>query len=115
MINNGYEGNESEKHVYYKSWNVGLYDDDLLIYGSNLFVINETINILKSHFDIKDIGEANFILCMKITKTCDDIFLDQSHYIKEIMRRYNFIDYKHVSTPFDASVHLSPNEKEKTF
>ena len=47
-------------------------------------VINETKNMLKSHFDMKDLGGANFILGMKITKTCDGIFLDQSHYVEKI-------------------------------
>ena len=40
--------------------------------------------MLKSHFDMKDLGEANFILGMKITKTYDGIFLDQSHYVEKI-------------------------------
>ena len=39
---------------------------------------------LKSHFDMKDLGEANFILGMKITKTCDGKYLDQSHYVEKI-------------------------------
>ena len=29
--------------------------------------------MLKSHFDMKDLDEANFILGMKITKACDGI------------------------------------------
>ena len=33
--------------------------------------------MLKSHFDMKDLCEASFILGMKITKICDRIFLDQ--------------------------------------
>ena len=41
--------------------------------------------MLKSHFDMKDLGEANFILDMKITKTCDGIFLNQSHYVEKIL------------------------------
>ena len=52
--------------------------------------------MLKNHFDIKDLGEANFILSMKITKTCDEIFLDQSHYVEKILRKYNFHDHKSV-------------------
>ena len=56
----------------------------MLIFGSNLHVINETKNMLKSHFDMKDFGKANFILGMKITKTYDEIFLDQSHYVEKI-------------------------------
>ena len=80
----------------------------MLIFGSNMHVTNETKNMLKSHFDMKDIGEANFILSMKITKVCDRIFLDQSHYANKILRKYNFHDHKSVATPFDSSVHLFP-------
>ena len=40
--------------------------------------------MLKSHFDMKDLGEASSILGMKITKTCNEIFLDQSHYVEKI-------------------------------
>ena len=40
--------------------------------------------MLKSHFDMKDLGEASFILGMKITKTCARIFLDQSHYVEKV-------------------------------
>ena len=58
--------------------------DDMLIFCSNMHVINETKNMLKSHFDMKDLSEANFILGMKITKICDGIFLDQSHYAEKI-------------------------------
>ena len=55
---------------------------------------------------MKDLGEANFILGMKITKTCDGIYLDQSHYIEKILKKQNFLDCKHVATLFDSSVHL---------
>ena len=34
----------------------------MLIFGSNTHVINETKNMLKSHFDMKDFSETNFIL-----------------------------------------------------
>ena len=61
--------------------------------------------VLRSHFDI---GEANFILGMKITKTCDGIYLEQSHYFEKILKKYNYHDCKHVVTPFDSSVHLFP-------
>ncbi|RWR85165.1 putative Polyprotein [Cinnamomum micranthum f. kanehirae] len=117
MIENGYKSNESDKCIYYKSWEnshaiVSLYVDDLLIFGSNLHVINETKNMLCSYFDMKDLGEANFILGMKITKSCDGIFLDQSHYVEKILKKYNYNDCKHVVTPFDSSTHLFPVEND---
>ena len=89
MIKNGCKSNECDKCIYSKSWNnlhvvISLYVDDMLILGTNMHVINETKNMFKSHFDMKDLGEANFILGIKITKTCDGIFLDQSHYVEKI-------------------------------
>ena len=117
MIENGFKTNECDKCIYHKSWNnshviICLYVDDLLIFGSNMNVIDEAKNILRSHFDMKDLGEANFILGIKITRTCEGIFLDQSHYVEKILKKYNFHDCKHVATPFDSSVHLFPVESE---
>ena len=56
---------------------------------------------------MKDLSEANFILGMKITKTCDGIYLEQSHYIEKNLKN-NYHDCKHVVTPFDSSIHLFP-------
>lgn len=65
-----------------------------------------------SHFDMKDLSETNFILGMKITKTYDGIFLDQLHYIENILKKYKYIDCKHISTPFDSSIHSFPVESK---
>lgn len=76
---------------------ISLYVDNMLIFGSIIHVINETM---------KDPGETNFILGKKIAKTCDSIFLDQSHYVEKILRKCNCHDYKSVATLFDSNVHL---------
>ena len=121
MIENGYKSNKCDKCIYSKLWNnlhviISLYVDGMLIFGSNMHVINETKNMLKSHFDMKDLGKASFILGMKITKTCYGIFLDQSQYVEKILRNYNFHDHKNVATPFDSSVHLFPmNNNDEIF
>ena len=80
--------------------------DDLLIFGSNLHIIKKIKDMLSSYFDMKDPGEANFILDIKITKIYDDIFLDRSHYIEKILKKYNYTDCKHMATLFYSSVHL---------
>ena len=66
MIENGYKSNKCDKYIYSKSWNnlhviISLYVDDMLIFGSNIHVINETKNMLKSHFDVKDLGKGHQI------------------------------------------------------
>ena len=120
-IENDYKSNECDKCIYSKSWNnlhviISLYVDYMLIFCSNMHVINETKNMLKSYFDMKDLGEDNFILGMKITKAYDGIFLEQSYYVEKMLRKYNFHDHKSVSTPFDSSIHLFPvNNDDEIF
>ncbi|KAF3628205.1 Phospho-2-dehydro-3-deoxyheptonate aldolase 1, chloroplastic [Capsicum annuum] len=38
--------------------------------------------------------------------------LAYSQYVEKILKKYNFLDCKHVVTPFDSSVHLFPVESE---
>lgn len=67
MIESGFKTNGCDKCIYHKSWNnshviICLYIDDLLIFGSNMYVIDEAKNVLRSHFDMKDLGKVSFIL-----------------------------------------------------
>lgn len=115
IIANGFKINESDKCIYYKYENnictiICLYVDDLLIFGSTIDVVNETKSMLSSSFDMKDLGEADVILGIKITKTANGISLDQSHYIQKILKKYDYYDCKPVCTPFDPSVKLLKNE-----
>jgi len=41
----------------------------MLILGTNLLVLNETKKLLSSLFEMKDMGEADVILEIKIQKT----------------------------------------------
>ena len=75
-------------------------------------IINAAKMLLKNNFDMKDLGEANVILGMKISRTSNGIFVDQSHYIEKILKKYNYFDCKLASIPFDSSVHLFPTKDE---
>ena len=117
VLTNGFRSNESDKCIYYKSFGdshviICLYVDDLLIFGTNMQVIEVTKALLKSNFEMKDLGEANVILGMKITKNSEGIFIDQSHYIEKIFKKYNYFDCKPVCTPFDSHVCLFPTKND---
>ena len=61
-----------------------LYVDDILIFGTNVNVVNETKMFLSSKFDMRDLGEADVILGIK-KKTKNGYSLCQSHYIEKIL------------------------------
>ncbi|CAB4282562.1 unnamed protein product [Prunus armeniaca] len=53
---------------------------------------------------MKDLGDANVILGIKITRSEKGFSLDQSHYIEKINKKYNYFDCKPTCTPYDPSV-----------
>ena len=54
-----------------------LYVDDMLIMGSNNEVIKTTKEMFNNKFDMKDLGVADVILGIKISKTSDGLILSQ--------------------------------------
>jgi hypothetical protein len=61
---------------------------------------------------MKNLGEANVILGIKITRSEKGISLDQSHYMEKILKKYGYYDCKEKNTPYDGSVKLFKNTGE---
>jgi hypothetical protein len=88
-----------------------LYVDDILIFSTNIDVINEVKSFLSKSFDIKDLGEVYVILSIKLIKADGGITLSQSHYVEKVLKRLGFFDCKPSSTPYYPSVTLWKNKR----
>nr|GEY77679.1 hypothetical protein [Tanacetum cinerariifolium] len=58
---------------------------------------------------MKDMGEADIILVIKIKRKNKGIVITQSHYIEKILKKFNRKDCSLVSTPMDLVEKLKPN------
>jgi hypothetical protein len=87
-----------------------LYVDDILTFETNIDTINEVKSFLSKSFDMKDLGEANVILNIKLIKDDSGITLLQSHYVKKVLSRFGFMDSKPSPTTYDPSVTLRKNK-----
>jgi hypothetical protein len=107
----GFVVNEADKCVYYRYGGgegviLCLYVDDILIFGTSTRVIDEIKSFLSRCFDMKDLGPADVILNIKLTKSEDGITLNQSHYAEKILSRFGFEECKISPTPYDVSIKL---------
>ncbi|GKA93173.1 retrovirus-related pol polyprotein from transposon TNT 1-94 [Tanacetum coccineum] len=114
MLESGFKINECDKCVYVKDTSAGyvilcLYVDDMLIVGSNDKMIRSTKDMLKSKFDMKDMGLADVILRIKIIRTQNGLVLSQAHYVDKILNTHNAGDSGQARTPIDTSLHLFKN------
>jgi len=80
-----------------------LYLDDILLAGNNLEMIEATKIWLSSIFEMKDMGEARYVLGMEIIRNCPKKLLgiSQEVYIKKVLQRLRMHYSKPVDTPVE--------------
>jgi hypothetical protein len=60
---------------------------------------------------MKDLGEADVILNIKLIKGENEITLTQSHYVEKVLSRFGYKDRKPSPTPYDPSLILRKNKR----
>nr|GEV63133.1 zinc finger, CCHC-type [Tanacetum cinerariifolium] len=114
-VHKGFVLKQSDKCVYCKfdkSDNgviICLYVDGMLIFWTNQDQVDKTKEFLLSIFFIKDMGEADVILGIRIKREDKGIKITQSHYIEKILKKFKCDDCCPVSTPLDSTIKLMPN------
>ena len=114
MMSNGFRINECEKCLYLKTTKnayvmLCLYVDDMLIIGSNNDILNQTKTMLHGQFDMKDMGLADVILGIKITRNSNGYILSQQHYAEKVLDRFKTYSSGTSTTPVDTTLHLKKN------
>ncbi|GJZ30954.1 zinc finger, CCHC-type containing protein [Tanacetum coccineum] len=115
VLSSGYLLNQANKCEYSKFDKTGkgviifLYVDNMLIFDTDQVQVNLTKKFLSSKFSMKDIGEADVILGIRIKHESNGIAISQSHYIEKVLKKFNYFDCTPVSTPIDTSEKPMPN------
>ncbi|MBW0511644.1 hypothetical protein O181_051359 [Austropuccinia psidii MF-1] len=84
--------------------------DNIAIFGKEV----ETFKLeMSSESDIKDLGEADLMLGIKVAQLEKCITLDQQHFTKALLDLYGMGDCRPVLTPFVPNQHLSSATDEE--
>ena len=117
MMSHGFKINECDKCVYVKEVEHGyvivcLYVDDMLIISSDDKIITSTKNMLNSRFDMKDMGLVDVILGIKLIRRSYGLILSKSHYVDNILGKFDKDNSEIARTPVDVTLNLSKNKGE---
>ena len=75
-----------------------VYVDDI-IFGSNEESINQNFaSVMQQEFEMSLLGELTYFLGLQVQQTKDAIFLSQTKYLKQILKKYGMEDSKLVCT-----------------
>ncbi|CAH9135323.1 unnamed protein product, partial [Cuscuta epithymum] len=96
MKSNGFIKNKVDQCTYLKMSGskfiiLVLYVDDILLASSDLDLLHETKRLLFGHFDMKDLGEASYVIGIEIhrDRVKGTLGLSQKAYIERILERFN--------------------------
>ena len=102
----GFKDNVEDNYVYAKFKKgkfifLVLYVDDILLASSDVSLLLETKKFLSSKFDMKDLGEASFVLGIEIHRDRSKgvLGLSQKAYIEKILKKFNMHKYSPSPTP----------------
>ncbi|MCO5571667.1 hypothetical protein L7F22_025414 [Adiantum nelumboides] len=88
---------------------LALYVDHMPIADKHKKILNALKKELNSAFSMKDLGPAEHVLDMRITRSRKKhlMFLSQNNYIKKVLERFNMIDAKPLGVPLPPHTKLS--------
>ena len=95
---------------------LSLYVDDILLAGNSKKMIDTAKKWLSSNFEMKNMGEASYVLGVKIIRDRAKrlLSLSQETYIKRMLERYHMQNSKPMDNPINKSLSLSHDMCPKT-
>ncbi|KAL0445875.1 UNVERIFIED_CONTAM: Copia protein [Sesamum latifolium] len=93
-----------------------LYVDDILLIGNDVKMLGDIKAWLSTQFSMKDMGEASYILGIKIyrDRSRKMLGLTQSSYFEKVLKRFKMEDSKRGVLPMRHGIKLSKKQYPKT-
>jgi hypothetical protein len=111
----GFRKGSADNNLYIKVSQVSIllievYVDDI-IFGSDDDRLNQKFaKDMKNEFEMSLLGELFFFLGVQIHQRNQWIFISQTNYIREMIKRFGMEDCKRVITPMKTSCKLSKDD-----
>ena len=93
---------------------VQIYVDDIIFGATNESLCKDFSNIMQSEFEMSMMGELRYFLGLQIHQTKNGIFINQSKYCKELLKKFGMQNAKEISTPMSTSCYLDKDEDGKS-
>ena len=120
IVSYGFEANLMDECVYHKFNGskyifLVLYVDDILLATNDISILHDTKRFLSKHFEMKDLGDASFVLGIQIhrDRSRGILGLSQRTYIDKVLQRYGMQNSKPGDTPVAKGDKFSLNQCPK--
>ena len=85
--------------------------DDIIFGATNEILCEDFSKLMQIEFEMSMMGELKFFLGLQITKTSNGIYIHQTKYVKEKLKKFNMNNAKEMKTPMHPTTYLGLEEE----
>jgi len=89
---------------------VQIYVDDIVFGSSNAKLCEDFVKAMQGEFEISMMGELSFFLGLQVKQSKEGIFVCQSKYCKDILKKFEMEACKAATTPMSTNYYLGADE-----
>lgn len=115
MIEKGYKRERVDKTLFIKYLNPGnmisqIYVDNVVFGSTSLMCVQEFVNQMKNEFEMILTGKLTYFLGFQAKQLENGIFISQSKYAKNLVKKFGLDLAKHMRTPMSTNLRLTKDE-----
>lgn len=115
LLENGFKRGLIDKTLFIKTKGkdilvVQIYVDDILFGATNTSLCKEFSDIMCSEFEMSLMGELNFFLGLQVHQSKRGIFVNQSKYTKDLLKKFKMDQSKAAKTPMSSTLSLDQDK-----
>ncbi|KAK2459144.1 putative mitochondrial protein [Trifolium repens] len=112
----GYRKGRSDKTLFVKEERgkfiiAQIYVDDIVFGGMSNTMVQHFVQQMQSEFEMSLVGELTYFLGLQIKQMEDTIFISQSKYARNIIKKFGMDNAAHKRTPAPTHLKLTKDEK----
>ncbi|CAM8923569.1 unnamed protein product [Rhodiola kirilowii] len=115
LINHGYVQGGLDKTLFVKHTRsdfiiAQIYVDDIVFSSSNQKMVDKFVKQMQSEFKMSMVGEMCYFLGLQVKQKADDIFISQSKYDRNLIKKFDLEKATHKRTPAATHVKITKDE-----
>jgi hypothetical protein len=115
----GFRKGSADNNLYIKVsqgniLSIEVYVDDIIFGSDDDRLSQKFTKDMHNEFEMSLLGELSFFLGLQIRQSNQGIFISQTKYIREMLKRFRMEDCKLVITPMQTSCKLSKDDDSKS-
>ena len=118
LLDNQFSRGTIDKTLFYKRHGedviyVQIYVDDIIFGSTSEKLCQRFSKLMQSNYEMSMMGELTYFLGLQVKQKEDGIFICQSKYVKDLLKKFGMEDSSPAKTPMSTSIKLDEDKKGK--